>query len=132
MTAFVVYLATCNRCKGQYVGKSVTLFEKRHSNHKQDIKKGLGGIGQHYGGSRACSYADISLVENAGVNISQNFRILHSGKVSYFEGIREEFPNFVHRAQCHKLGNCSKLEKVSQFGNPSHMGITQETNTQSI
>ena len=35
---FVIYLATCNRCHGQYVGKSVTPFKQRHSNHKQEIK----------------------------------------------------------------------------------------------
>ena len=37
-SSFVVYLVTCTRCQGQYVGKSVTAFKKRHSNHKQEIK----------------------------------------------------------------------------------------------
>ena len=59
---FVLYLATCTRCSGQYVGKSVTPFKKRHSNHKQEVKKKLGGLGQHYGGDRACGYQDISIV----------------------------------------------------------------------
>ena len=49
------------------------------------------------------------------MNISQNSRRLLSGKVSYFEGIREEFPIFVHRARCHRLGNRSKLENVSHW-----------------
>ena len=53
---------TCTRCRGQYVGKSVTPFKRRHSNHKQEIRKKLGGLGQHYGGDRACSYADVSIV----------------------------------------------------------------------
>ena len=61
-STFVIYLATCNRCHGQYVGKSVTPFKKRHSNHKQEVKKKTGGLGQHYGGNRACSYGDISIV----------------------------------------------------------------------
>ena len=59
---FVIYLATCRKCRGQYVGKSVTPFKKRHSNHKQEIKRKNGGIGQHYGGDRSCSYQDISLI----------------------------------------------------------------------
>ena len=44
------------------MGKSVTPFKKRHSNHKQEIKKKLGGLGQHYGGDRACCYQDQSIV----------------------------------------------------------------------
>ena len=59
---YVLYLGTCTRCRGQYVGKSVTPFKKRHSNHKQEIKKKLGGLGQHYGGGRACCYQDVSIV----------------------------------------------------------------------
>jgi hypothetical protein len=60
-SSFVVYLATCLRCQGQYVGKSETTFKKRHSNHKQEIKWKKGGLGKHFGGSRACSYKDISV-----------------------------------------------------------------------
>jgi hypothetical protein len=33
-----------------------------NSNHKQEIKKNLGDLGQHYGGDKACSYADMSIV----------------------------------------------------------------------
>ena len=55
----VVYLATCLRCQGQYVGKSVTTFKLRHSNHKQEIKHKRGDIGKNFGGDRACSYKDI-------------------------------------------------------------------------
>ena len=61
-SAFVVYLATCQRCQGQYVGKSETPFKRRHSNHKQEIKRRVGGLGQHYGGNRTCSYQDISFI----------------------------------------------------------------------
>jgi hypothetical protein len=59
---FVLYLATCSRCKAQYVGKSVTPFQKRHSNHKQEGRKKIGGLGQHYGVARACCYTDMSIV----------------------------------------------------------------------
>ena len=46
---FVVYLGTCNKCKGQYVGKTTRKFRLRHSGHKQEIKKNYGGLGNHYG-----------------------------------------------------------------------------------
>ena len=59
---FVIYLATCLRCQGQYVGKSTTAFRKRHSNHKQEIKHKKGGLGKHFGGDRSCSYKDISFI----------------------------------------------------------------------
>ena len=58
---FVIYLADCNRCKGQYVGKSVTPFKKRHSNHKQEIKHSRGGLGQHFGPKTNCNYEDLSI-----------------------------------------------------------------------
>ena len=59
-SSFVIYLATCGRCGGQYVGKSQTPFKQRHSNHKQEIKKKVGGLGQHYGGD-GCGYPNISI-----------------------------------------------------------------------
>ena len=52
---FVIYLGTCQRCHGQHVGKSETPFKRRHSNHKQKIKKKIGGLGNHCGG-QGCSY----------------------------------------------------------------------------
>ena len=61
-SSYVLYLATCKRCKGQYVGKSQTAFKLRHSNHKQEIKHGRGGLGQHYGPKGRCSYKDISFI----------------------------------------------------------------------
>ena len=59
-SSFVIYLATCLKCGGQYVGKSQTPFKKRHSNHKQEIKKKICGLGQHYGGN-GCGYQNISI-----------------------------------------------------------------------
>ena len=56
---FLIYLATCLRCQGQYVGKSETSFKVRHSNHKQEIKHKKGGLGKHFGGGRICSYKDV-------------------------------------------------------------------------
>jgi hypothetical protein len=61
LSDWVIYLATCKRCNGQYVGKSKTVFKLRHSNHKQEIKNKIGGLGHHYGGSSTCSYQDLSI-----------------------------------------------------------------------
>ena len=47
---WLIYLVTCKKCKGQYVGKSKTIFKLRHSNHKREIKNEIGGLGHHYGG----------------------------------------------------------------------------------
>ena len=41
---WVIYLITCKKCKGQYVGKSKTSFKLRHSNHKMEIKNEKGGL----------------------------------------------------------------------------------------
>ena len=60
-SSFVVYLATCKKCGGQYVGKSTTPFKKRHSNHKQEIKRKYGGLGHHYGGVGGCGYNNFSV-----------------------------------------------------------------------
>ena len=57
----VIYLVTCKKCKGQYVGKSKTPFKLRHSNHKQEIKRAYGGLGHHYGGERGCGYQNLSV-----------------------------------------------------------------------
>ena len=55
-SSFVIYLSTCKRCKGQYVGKSTTPLKRRHSNHRQEIKKDIGGLGHHYGSGKGCTY----------------------------------------------------------------------------
>ena len=60
-SSFVVYLATCKRCCGQYVGKSQTKLKTRHSNHKSEIKRRIGGLGHHYGGNQGCGYENFSI-----------------------------------------------------------------------
>ena len=59
-SAWVIYLSTCKKCKGQYVGKSKNAFKKRHSGHKQEIKNKVGGLGHHYGGLGGCGYENAS------------------------------------------------------------------------
>ena len=53
-SSWVVYLFLCKKCGGQYVGKSQTAFKKCNSNHKQEIKKEIGGLG-HFSLSSLCS-----------------------------------------------------------------------------
>ena len=43
------------------MGKSKTIFKIRHSNHKQEIKRGYGGLGHHYGGEKGCGYNNFSV-----------------------------------------------------------------------
>ena len=61
-SVFVIYLASCKRCGGQYVGKSTTPFKKRHSNHRQEIKHGKGGIGHHFGPKSCCGIEHLSII----------------------------------------------------------------------
>jgi hypothetical protein len=60
-SAWVIYLCSCKKCGGQYVGESKTPFKLRHSNHKQEIRKQIGGLGHHYGGSGGCGYQNVSI-----------------------------------------------------------------------
>ena len=60
---FVIYLVTCRKCHGQYVGKSQTIFKKRHSNHKREIKNNIGGLGHHYNeASGGCGYENFTVI----------------------------------------------------------------------
>ena len=42
------------------MGKRNPLFKRRHSNHKQEIKRKYGGLGHHYGGT-GCGYENFSV-----------------------------------------------------------------------
>ena len=61
-TPYIVYLVTCQKCSGQYVGKSTQPFTRRHSGHKQEIKNRIGGLGQHYGGQQGCGYESLKIM----------------------------------------------------------------------
>ena len=61
-SSFIIYLGTCQKCQGQYVGKSTQPFTRRHSGHKQEIKNQIGGLGQHYGGPRGCGYENLKMI----------------------------------------------------------------------
>ena len=62
LSSYIIYLGTCKKCQGQYVGKSTQQFKERHSGHKQEIKNEIGGLGQHYGGARGCGYENIQII----------------------------------------------------------------------
>ena len=69
---FIVYLATCRKSSGQYVGKSIRQFKRRHSGHKQEFKNKIVGLRHHYAGDRGCGYDNfiiqiIDQVENGDV-----------------------------------------------------------------
>ena len=61
-SSFVIYLVSCKRCGGQYVGKATTTFKKRHSNHRQEVKNNIGGLGHHFGPTHPCKYEDMSII----------------------------------------------------------------------
>ena len=61
-SSYIVYLGTCQKCRGQYVGKSTQQFTRRHSGHKQEIKNRIGGLGQHYGGQQGCGYENLRMM----------------------------------------------------------------------
>ena len=44
------------------MGKSTTPFKKRHSNHRQEIKHGKGGIGHHFGPKSCCGMEHLSIM----------------------------------------------------------------------
>ena len=97
---YVIYLATCLRCQGQYVGKSVTPFKLRHSNHKQEIKWKKGGLGKHFVGSRACSYKDISLTIIEQVELGN--RALLSKREKFWQHQLRAFEDNGGNAMCIK------------------------------
>ena len=59
---FIIYLGTCQKCAGQYVGKSTQPLSRRHSGHKQEVKNKIRGLGQHYGGVRGCGYGNLKIM----------------------------------------------------------------------
>ena len=60
-STYVIYLGTCTKCRGQYVGKTTKEFRRRHSGHKSEIKNLIGGLGHHYGQAGGCGYQHVSI-----------------------------------------------------------------------
>ena len=77
------------------MGKSKTPFKIRHSNHKQEIRKKIGGLGHHYGGGGGCGY------DNFSVTIIEQVRI----KTMDFLAERETFWQHQLRVYVENGGN---------------------------
>ena len=99
-SSFVIYLATCLCCQGQYMGKSETKFKLRHSNHKQEIKWKKGGLGKHFGGNRACAYKDISFILIEQVEIGN--KVLLARREQYWQHQLRAFEDNGGNAMCIK------------------------------
>ena len=48
LSTHVVYLATCGICSSQYVGQTTMEMRRRHYGHRDKVKKGSDGIGEHF------------------------------------------------------------------------------------
>ena len=97
---WVIYLVTCKKCQGQYVGKSKTKFKIRHSNHKQEIKKKVGGLGHHYGPGCQCTYehVQIQIIEQIE---KTNFEFLAERELHWQHQLRVYIENG-GRAHCYR------------------------------
>ena len=84
-------------------------FKTRHSNHKQEIKKRTGGLGQHYGGPAGCGYQNLSLqiidqVELGDKEALANLEVYWQNQLRCFvenggngQVIRKEKPKYLKR-----------------------------------
>ena len=113
---WVIYLCSCKKCGGQYVGKSKTPFKIRHSNHKREIKNKIGGLGHHYGGSGGCGYESISIViieEIEEKHSSSLQRENHTGSISLGSLLKMEKIVIVTEKKCERGVAQSVCEKHS-------------------
>jgi hypothetical protein len=97
---WLIYLVTCRKCKGQYIGKSKTIFKLRHSNHKMEIKNQRGGLGQHYGGLGGCGYENVSITLIEQVE-QKNLKFLAEREVYWQHQLRGYVENG-YKAHCKK------------------------------
>ena len=54
LTTSVIYVATCEKCKNQYVGQSGRRFYDRVMDHLRYVKNGTQALGLHYKESKRC------------------------------------------------------------------------------
>ena len=109
---WVVYLGTCLKCKGQYVGKSKTVMKVRHSNHKQEIKNVVGGLGHHYGGAGVCGYNNLTLTIIEQVE-EKNMEFLAERELYWQHQLRVYLENG-YRNHCRKKEFGKKWTQLSQ------------------
>ena len=47
-TSHCIYVGECLKCKAQYIGQTRQPMSKRHYGHRQEVKGGLDGFGEHF------------------------------------------------------------------------------------
>lgn len=109
-SSFVIYLGTCQKCKGQYVGKSKNEFRVRHSGHKQQIRKNAGGFGQHYHQYNGCGYHNltVTLIEQVEKDIEK----LHERELFWQHRLRAFHE---HGGNAHCVRNYAKGKGINAF-----------------
>ena len=70
----------------------------RHPNQKQEIKNKKGGISDHYGGGRVCSYRDMSIVLIEQVEVGD--RTMLAKREQYWQNQLRAFVENGGNAQC--------------------------------
>ena len=83
--------------------KSQTPFKTRHSNHKQEISKKIGGLGKHYGGD-GCGYKNLKIQIIDQVEVG-NYKALEEAEVYWQNPLRTLIQNGGN-------AHCRKKEKV--------------------
>ena len=76
------------------------MFKIRHSNHKQEVKKQVGGLGQHYGGGGGCGYENVSITLIEQVR-EKTFEFLAKRELYWQHQLRVYVENG-HNAHCKK------------------------------
>ena len=99
-STFVIYLATCKKCGGQYFGQTKNKFKQRHSGHKQEIKRQYGGLVHHYGGT-GCGYENISIMIIEQVEIG-NLEELANREI-YWQNQLRAFVENGGNAHCYRI-----------------------------
>ena len=66
------------------MGKSKPIFKIWHSNHKQEIKKQIGGLGHHYEGGGGCSYKDLKVTIIEQVEIKAERELVSQHRLSVY------------------------------------------------
>ena len=85
------------------MGKAKTKFKVRHSNHKQEIKRNVGGLGHHYGSNGSCDYKDMSITLIEQVKV-KSFEFLAEREVWWQNQLRVYVQNG-GKAHCYRKEN---------------------------
>ena len=73
-TTSIIYLASCSKCKMQYVGQSGRRFYDRIMEHLRYIKRGIHALGEHFKGKCDSKYLLVQVIEKVTPN-SEHLRL---------------------------------------------------------